>query len=171
MENINGSLSIIQTQGTLDLAYPAFILASTALSLEKEAQIFFSYYGIRCLLKDTASLRVSPLGNPAMPLHLPFGSKGLQKIDWRKYTPDLIWTLPGMTKLATLGFKKHLQQNGQLPFNELRQLCIDLGVKLTACQMSMELLGFTEEQLIEGIEYAGAATYLADTPANQTLYI
>lgn len=171
MENTNGSLSIIQTQGTLDLAYPAFILASTARSLEKEAQIFFSYYGIRCLLKDTSSLKVSPLGNPAMPLHLPFGSQKLQKIDWRKYMPDLIWTLPGMTALATLGFKKHLKNNGQLTFDELRQLCLELGVKMTACQMSMELLGFEENQLIEGIEYAGAATYLAETPENQTLYI
>ncbi|WFE69773.1 DsrE/DsrF/DrsH-like family protein [Thiomicrospira sp. R3] len=164
-------LSIIQTKGTLDWAYPSLILASTARTLDREAHIFFSYYGIRCLLKDTTSLRVSPVGNPAMPIHLPIGSNRLQKIDWRQYTPDLLWSLPGMTRLTTWGFKKQLAKEGQLPFNEMRQLCLELGVKMTACQMSLNLLGFKTNDLIDGIDFAGAATYLAESPKNQSLFI
>jgi peroxiredoxin family protein len=171
MNDSNGALSIIQTKGTLDWAYPSLILASTARTLNKDAHIFFSYYGIRCLLKDTRSLRVSPVGNPAMPIHLPFGAKSLRGIDWRQWTPDLLWSLPGMSRLATWGFKQHLAQNGQLPFDEMRELCLELGVKMTACQMSLELLGFQTKDLIDGIEYAGAATYLAESPQNQSLFI
>lgn len=167
----NGSLSIIQTQGTLDLAYPSLILASTARTLNKEAQIFFSYYGIRCLLKDTSSLKISPLGKPEMPVHLPFGPKFLRKFDWNKLQPDLVWALPGMNWLATKAFKKHLAQQGQLPFEDMRELCLELGVKMIACQMSMELLGFKAEDLIDEVEFAGAATYLAKTPDHQSLYI
>ena len=49
MQNENpASLSIIQTKGTLDWAYPSLILASTARTMDQEAHIFFSYYGIRC---------------------------------------------------------------------------------------------------------------------------
>lgn len=171
MSNANGSLSIIQTKGTLDWAYPSLILASTARSLDREAHIFFSYYGIRCLLKDTRSLRVSPVGNPAMPIQLPFGSKALRQIDWRQWTPDLLWSLPGMTRLTTWGFKHQLAQHGQLPFNEMRDLCLELGVKMTACQMSLELLGFNPDDLISGIEFAGAATYLAESSPHQSLFI
>lgn len=171
MTNSHDRLTMIQTKGTLDWAYPSLILASTARTLDQEAHIFFSYYGIRCLLKDTASLRVSPVGNPAMPIRLPIGPDPLKHIDWRGYTPDIFWALPGMTRLATWAFKRQLASHGQLPFNELRQLCLELGVKMTACQMSMELLGFNGDELIEGIEFAGAASYLADSARDQSLFI
>lgn len=164
-------LTIIQTKGSLDWAYPSLILTSTARTLDQEAHIFFSYYGIRCLLKDTRSLRVSPVGNPAMPIRSPIGSAGFKAIDWRGYTPDLLWALPGMTRLATWAFKQQLASHGQLPFDEMRELCLDLGVKMTACQMSMELLGFKAEDLISGIEFAGAASYLADSARQQSLFI
>ncbi|AHF01832.1 NADH dehydrogenase [Thiomicrospira aerophila AL3] len=170
MEQAN-RLTIIQTKGSLDWAYPSLILASTARTLDQDAHIFFSYYGIRCLLKDTRSLRVSPVGNPAMPIRSPIGPASLKAIDWRGYTPDLLWSLPGMTRLATWAFKRQLASHGQLPFAEMRELCLELGVKMTACQMSMELLGFNAADLIDGIEYAGAASYLADSARDQSLFI
>jgi peroxiredoxin family protein len=167
----SASLSIIQTKGTLDWAYPSLILASTARTMDQDAHIFFSYYGIRCLLKDTASLRVSPVGNPAMPIRLPFGPNWLRSADLRQWTPDLLWALPGMTRLTTWGFQRQLAAHGQLPFAEMRALCLELGVKMTACQMSLDLLGFNTEDLIDGIEFAGAATYLANSPRQQSLFI
>ena len=76
-----------------------------------------------------------------------------------------------MAKLATWGFKKTATQNGQLPINELRAICQDLGVKMTVCQMSMEMMGYSESDFIDGIEFAGAATYFAETPEEQSLFI
>ncbi|MCW8955797.1 MAG: DsrE/DsrF/DrsH-like family protein, partial [Gammaproteobacteria bacterium] len=60
-------LTIIATKGTLDWAYPPYILASTAAALGMEVSIFFTFYGLNLLLKDTSTLRVTPTGNPSMP--------------------------------------------------------------------------------------------------------
>ena len=67
--NSTGSLSIIATKGTMDMAYPPFILASTAAALDWDVSVFFTFYGLE-LLKKTVSLEVSPLGNPAMPMKM-----------------------------------------------------------------------------------------------------
>ena len=68
------SMSIIATKGTLDWAYPPFILASTAAALGWDTTIFFTFYGL-LLLKKKLPCEVSPLGNPAMPMKMPFGPK------------------------------------------------------------------------------------------------
>lgn len=170
-DDTQGQLSIIQTKGSLDWAYPPMILASTACVMDKDVNVFFTFYGLRCLLKDTRSLRVSPVGNPAMPIHLPFGPDWLRQPDLRQATPDLLWALPGMTRFATWAFKKQLNAQGQLSFAELRDLCLELGVKMTACEMSIDLMGFKRGDFIDGIEYAGAATYFAQSPQDQSLFI
>ena len=61
-------LTIIATKGTLDWAYPPFILGSTAAALGMEVSIFFTFYGLNLLLKDTSVLKVTPMANPAMPM-------------------------------------------------------------------------------------------------------
>ena len=63
-------LAIIATKGTLDWAYPPFILASTAAALGYEVQIFFTFYGLK-LLQQNLDLQVSSLGNPGMPMPMP----------------------------------------------------------------------------------------------------
>ncbi|NNJ93542.1 MAG: NADH-quinone oxidoreductase subunit F, partial [Halobacteria archaeon] len=66
------AMSIIATKGTLDWAYPPFILASTAAALGWDVEVFFTFYGLLLLKKDIDA-EVSPLGNPAMPMKMPFG--------------------------------------------------------------------------------------------------
>ena len=78
----NKKLAIIATKGTLDGAYPPFILASTAAALDYEVQIFFTFYGLQLLRKDLGDLKVSPLGNPAMPMKMPFGPTWFKNINW-----------------------------------------------------------------------------------------
>lgn len=163
--------SVIHSKGTLDYCYPTFILASTAAAMDKEVNLFFTFYGLHAVLKDTSKLKVSPVGNPAMVMKLPVGPVWLQKIDMNKYLPTIIWSLPGMTKLATWGFKETLQKQGQLELAELRSVCLDLGVKMTVCSMTMEMMGFTEADFIEGVEFAGAATYFVQSPGSQSLFI
>jgi peroxiredoxin family protein len=164
-------LSIMVTKGTLDWAYPPFILASTAAALGWEATLFFTFYGLALLKKDL-KLNISPLGNPAMPMKMPFGPQWFQGIEWNM--PNLLMAgVPGFESLATTLMKKTVMNNGIATIPELRELCIEAEVKLVACQMTVGLFGWRKEDFIPEIsEWAGAATYLTNAQgADITLYI
>ncbi len=152
-------LAIIATKGTLDWAYPPLILASTAAALDYEVEIFFTFYGLQLLRKDVSSLKVSPLGNPGMPMKMPFGPEWFRGINWN--IPNIIQAnVPGFESLATTLMKKTIANNGVASIAELRELCQEAEVRFTACQMTVELFDFnSEEDFIEGIEYAGAAKF------------
>ena len=93
-------LALIATKGTLDWAYPPFILASTAAALNYEVEIFFTFYGLQLLRKDLSGVKVSPLGNPGMPMKMPFGPKWFRGISWN--IPNAVQSLvPGYETLAT----------------------------------------------------------------------
>ncbi len=150
-------LAIIATKGTLDWAYPPFILASTAAALGYETQIFFTFYGLQ-LVKKNLDLKVSPLGNPGMPMKMPFGPKWFKGINWN--IPNAVQSLvPGYEMLATALMKQTIKNNGVATIPELRDLCREADVKLIACQMTVELFGFNHSDFIDGLEYAGAATF------------
>ncbi len=152
-------LAIIATKGTLDWAYPPLILASTAAALDYEVEIFFTFYGLQLLRKDVSSLKVSPLGNPGMPMKMPFGPEWFRGINWN--IPNIIQAnVPGFESLATTLMKKTIANNGVASIAELRELCQEAEVRFTACQMTVELFDFnSEEDFIDGIEYAGAAKF------------
>ena len=137
-------LAIIASKGTLDWAYPPFILASTAAALDYEVQIFFTFYGLT-LLKKEIDAQISPLGNPAMPMPVPM--------------PNLMQMLPGMESMATMMMKQKMKDKGVASLPELRDLCQEAGVKMIACQMTVDLFDFKKEDFIEGIEFGGAATF------------
>jgi peroxiredoxin family protein len=156
------SMSIIATKGTLDWAYPPFILGSTAAALGWDVSIFFTFYGLNLLKKDVSDLKVSPLGNPGMPMKMPFGPDWFKGIDWNKFLmPNLIQSnLPGFESVATMLMKQTIKNNGVATIDELRSLSKEADVKMIACQMTVELFGFSHDDFIEGIDYAGAATFL-----------
>ena len=152
-------LAIIATKGTLDWAYPPFILASTAAALNYEVEIFFTFYGLQLLRKDLNGLRVSPLGNPGMPMKMPFGPPALREINWN--IPNFVQSIvPGYEAIATMLMKKTISNNGVATIPELRELCQEAEVKFIACQMTVELFGFNAKtDFIDDIEYAGAALF------------
>ncbi len=151
-------LALIASRGTLDWAYPPFILGSGAASMDWEVAIFFTFYGLP-LLKPKISAQVSPLGNPAMPMNMPFGPEWFQKINWP--IPNLIMSnVPGFEAMATGLMKKTFKNKGVATVEELREMCLELGVRLIACQMTMDVFGFKKEDFIDGIEIGGAATFL-----------
>ncbi len=151
-------MTIIATKGTLDWAYPPFILASTAASLDFDVSIFFTFYGLT-LLKKEVTAQVSPLGNPAMPMKMPMGPQWFRNISWN--IPNIIQAnIPGYETVATALMKKTIANNGVATIEELRSLCLDAGVKMLACQMTVELFGFEQSEFIDGIEFVGAASYL-----------
>lgn len=139
-------MALIATKGTLDMAYPPFILGSTAAALGWDVQIFFTFYGLQLLRKDLSSVKISPLGNPAMPMPVPM--------------PVLVQALPGMESMATMMMKQKMKSKGVASLDELRDLCLEADVKFVACQMTVDLFEFQTSEFIENVEYGGAATFM-----------
>ena len=159
-ESRTPSLTIIATKGTLDWAYPPFILSSTAAALGWDVSVFFTFYGLQLLKKDISDLKVSPLGNPGMPMKMPFGPDWFKGINWN--IPNALQAvIPGFESVCTTLMKQTIKNNGVADITELRNLCVEGGVKLIGCQMTVDLFGFTHEDFIPEVqEYCGAATFL-----------
>ena len=139
-------MALIASKGTLDMAYPPFILAATAAALDYEVQIFFTFYGLQLLRKDLSAVKLSPLANPAMPMPIPM--------------PVMMQALPGMETMATMMMKAKLKKKGVASLEDLRSLCLEADVKLIACQMTVDLFDFNRSDFIDDIEYGGAATFM-----------
>ncbi len=135
--------AIIASKGTLDMAYPPLLLATGARSMGIEASIFFTLYGVN-ILKKNANLKVAPLANPAMPMPV----------------PNLVGALPGMTSMASMMMKGMFKKQAVPTIKELLDMSRDSGVKLVACQMTLDVLGMKKQDLIDGIEFGGLATFL-----------
>jgi peroxiredoxin family protein len=157
--NKTPSMAIIATKGTLDWAYPPFILASTGAALGWDVSVFFTFYGL-LLLKKNIEAEVSPLGNPAMPMKMPFGPKWFQNFVWPM--PNLIMAgIPGFEKVATMLMKKTFKNKGVASITELRDLCLEAGVKMVACQMTVDVFGFSRDEFIPEVkDYVGATYFL-----------
>ena len=154
------SMAIIATKGTMDWAYPPFILASTGAALGWNVSVFFTFYGLNLLKKDLDGLEISPLGNPAMPMKMPVGPKWLKEIEW--HIPNLIMAgIPGFEKVATGLMKKTIKNTGVASISELRDLSLEAGVNLVACQMTVDLFGMKHADFIPEVkDYIGAASFL-----------
>ncbi len=152
------SMAIIATRGTLDWAYPPFILGSTGAALGWDVTIFYTFYGLLLLKKDL-NLKVSPLGNPAMPMKMPMGPDWLQKMNMPmpNVVPSII---PGFETTATALMKKTFKNKGVATIEELRELSLEADVKFVACQMTVDVFGFEHSDFIDDVSYAGAASFL-----------
>ncbi len=158
--NRTPSMTIIATKGTLDWAYPPFILASTAAALGWKVSVFFTFYGLQLLRKDLSHLKVSPLGNPAMPMKMPFGPQWFRGISWN--IPNVVQAgIPGFESMATTLMQQTIKNTGVADISELRGLALEAGVNMIGCQMTVDLFGFTRDDFIPEVkEYCGAATFL-----------
>jgi len=138
-------MAIVASKGSMDMAYMPLILASTAGAMEMECAIFFTFYGLQIIhKKNNKNLKVPPLANPAMPMPV----------------PNIIGVLPGMTAMATMMMKSWMGKQNVPSIPDLLEMCKDGGVKLMACQMSMDVMGLHKEELIDGLDFVGAGTYL-----------
>ncbi len=163
-ESKTPSMSIIATKGTLDWAYPPFILASTAAALGWDVTIFFTFYGLNLVKRDVSDLKVSPLGNPGMPMKMPFGPEWFKSINWN--IPNIVQAgIPGFESVATSLMQQTIKNNGVASISELRELSQEAGVKFVVCQMTVELFGFSHDDFVSDMEYVGAASFL---PVAQT---
>ncbi len=145
-------LALIASKGSLDMAYPPLILASTAVSLGWEVGVFFTFYGLDIInKKKLPALKVAAIGNPAMPA--PISSIPVQ-------VPNVLGVLPGSTALATSIMKNWFDRANIPTLKELLDVTIEGGGKLYACTTTMGVMGVREEDLIEGCECRGAAAFL-----------
>ena len=153
-------MCIIAIKGTMDWAYPPLIFSSTAAALGWDVSIFFTFYGLELLKKDISGLHVSPLGNPAMPMKMPFGPGWFQGIKWN--IPNAVQSIiPGFEAFATSMMKMTVKNKGVASIPELRAACIEADVKLIACQMTVDLFGYDKSDFIPEVkEWVGAATFL-----------
>ncbi len=143
-------LSMIVTKGSLDWAYPPFILATTAAAMGLEVSMFFTFYGLT-LLKKKLDLTVTALGNPAMQMPM-FGMHiGM---------PNLMSAVPGVDAAATAMMKNLIKKKGVASIEELREMAVEADVEMIACQMTMDLFEYKMEDMIEGPVLGGAATYI-----------
>ncbi|MDE2295635.1 MAG: DsrE/DsrF/DrsH-like family protein [Gammaproteobacteria bacterium] len=143
-------MSIIVTKGTLDWAYPPFILATTAAAMGLDVTMFFTFYGLPLLLKNL-DLQLSPLGNPAMKMPVAGMHMGM---------PNLASMIPGVDAAASTMMTRLMRKKGVATIEDLRGLAVESGIRMIACQMTMDLFDYTLKDMIEGPELGGAATYI-----------
>ena len=138
-------IALIAGHGTLDAAYPPLILATAATAMDMEAAIFFTFYGLEILKKGNADrLQVAPIANPAMPVPM----------------PNILGMLPGMTAAATMMMNNWMRKANVLKISQLLDQAKATGVRLIACQMTMDVMGIKKEDLIDGLQVGGAASFL-----------
>lgn len=150
-------VAIVASKGTLDMAYPALILATTAVSMGMECGVFFTFYGLDILHKrKTRSLKVASLANPAMPVPV----------------PNILGVIPGMTFVATQMMKWMMRRQRVPKTGELLELAQQMGVKLIACSTTMGVMGVKQEDLLPGVSIEGAAAFLEyASKAHVTLFV
>ncbi len=144
------NLSIIVTKGTLDWAYPPFILATTAAAMGMNVSMFFTFYGLPLLLKKL-DLNLSSLGNPAMKMPM---------MGMHMAMPNAVAMIPGVDAAASKMMKNLVKKKGVASIEELREAAVESDVRMIACQMTMDLFEYSLDDMIEGPELGGAATYL-----------
>ena len=144
------TMSIIVTKGSLDWAYPPFILGSTAAAMGLQVTMFFTFYGLTLLLKDL-DLKISSLGNPAMKMPMMGGHMGM---------PNLVSAIPGVDRMATTMMKNLIKKKGVASIPDLREMAVEAECRMIACQMTMDLFEYTQDDMIPGLEIGGAATYI-----------
>ncbi|MCO8245597.1 MULTISPECIES: DsrE/DsrF/DrsH-like family protein [unclassified Haladaptatus] len=145
-EEVGGQkkMTIIATKGTLDMAYPPLILASTAAAFGWDVVVFHTFWGLDILHQEKSkNLKLSAVGNPSMPM------------------PNALAALPYMDSMATKMMERKIEENGTATIEELIDVSIETGVELQACQMTMDLMDYDESKLYDGVvSGVGAATAL-----------
>ncbi|WP_436912257.1 DsrE/DsrF/DrsH-like family protein [Halosimplex marinum] len=145
-EDDGKKMSIIATKGTLDMAYPPLILASTAAAFDYEVTVFHTFWGLDILHEERSKdLKLSSVGNPNMPV------------------PNAVAALPGMDRVTTKLMEKRIADNDTATVEELIETSLDMGVEFQACQMTIDLMDYDEDDFYDGVTTGvGAATALQD---------
>ncbi|NLY38856.1 MAG: FAD-dependent oxidoreductase [Firmicutes bacterium] len=152
--------TIIVFSGDLDRAMAALIIANGAAAMGRRVMLFFTFWGLNILRKSEGAAVRKPFMERMFGLMMPRGSKklGLSRLHMLGIGPKLI--------------RREMQRKNISSLEELLAAARAAGVRLVACQMSMDVMGIKKDELIEGVEVGGVATYLdAAEGANVNLFI
>ena len=138
------SMVIVATKGTLDMAYPPLILASTAAAFGWDVTVFHTFWGLDILHEERSKdLKLSAVGNPSMSL------------------PNAVAAIPGMDRVTSSMMRKRIDENDVASIEELIDTCNAMDVEMQACQMTIDLLDYDEDEFYDGVTVGvGAATAL-----------
>jgi len=155
-------MTIIVTKGTLDWAYPPFILGTTAAAMDVDVTMFFTFYGLGLLKKDL-DLKISTLGNPAMEMPM---------MGMHMSMPNIVSAIPGVDRMATTMMKNLIKKKGVASIEDLREAAIESEIKIIGCQMTLDLFELDRKDMIEEMEIGGAATWMEEASKSDiNLYI
>ncbi|MBO9315857.1 MAG: DsrE/DsrF/DrsH-like family protein [Chloroflexus sp.] len=158
-QGIEDRLAMVVFSGDLDKAIAAFIIATGAASMGLEVSMFFTFWGISAVKKQKvfSGKNILEQGFTAM-LPGKLGELGLSQMNFFGVGAQIIRNL----------MKKHDVASPE----ELFAMARELGVRMVVCDMSRELLGIKDEELVDGLETGGVATFLGDAArAKVTLFI
>jgi len=144
------SMTIICTKGTFDWAYPPFILATTAAAMDVDVTMFFTFYGLALLKKDL-KLKIDPMGKPDMEMPM---------MGMHMSMPNWLAIVPGVASASTAMMKGMMKKKGVATLDELREAAQLSDVRMIGCQMTLDLFEMKQEDMIDGIEIGGAATWM-----------
>ncbi len=148
-------LVIVISKGTLDMAYPPLILATSAAAMDMEVDLYFTFWGLDLLNKNKiGSIKMASVGNPGLPI------------------PNIIGMIPGMTKMATSMMKNRIKKYWPT-IPEMMKSAKEAGVRIHACSPTMGLMNVDKGDLIPEVDdIIGASTYLdLAIDADITLFI
>jgi peroxiredoxin family protein len=148
-QDLENQVSLVVFSGDMDRAIASFIIATGAAAMGMEVSMFFTFWGLNIVKKQKVytGKNVIEKGFTAM---LPAGTKNL-----------------GLSQMNFFGagaaiMRKLMQDHAVSSLEELVQMTQELGVRMTVCDMSRELLGVRDEELMDGLEFGGVATFLGD---------
>lgn len=154
--------TIVLFSGDYDKAMAAYIIANGAAAYDHEVTIFHTFWGLNALRKDEDIMLPKKKGfmESMFGKMMPRGADkmGLSKMNFAGMGPKMI--------------KDVMKKHNALPLPHLIEMAKEQDIKMVACTMTMDLLGLQKEELLDGIEYAGVAAYLADAQeGNVNLFI
>jgi peroxiredoxin family protein len=130
----DGEMVIISTKGSLDMAYPPLILASTAAAFGYDVTVFHTFWGLDILHEERSKqLQLSAVGNVSMPI------------------PNVLAALPGMDRVTTWYMNRQMRTHDVASVEELIEVSLASGVDLQACQMTIELFGYDPDDFYDGV--------------------
>ena len=152
--------TIVLFSGDYDKAMAAYIIANGAAAYDHEVTIFHTFWGLNALRKEELVPVKKGFMEKMFAKMMPRGAEqlGLSKMQFAGMGPKMI--------------KGVMKKHNVLPLSQLIEMAQEQDIKLVACTMTMDLLGLQKEELLNRVEYAGVAAYLADAEdGNVNLFI
>ena len=154
--------TIILFSGDFDKVMAAFIIANGAAAMGDDVTIFATFWGLN-IFRKTEKVQSAAKKSTLQSMFGKMMPKGTGKLGLSKMNFAGMGA-PMMTKV--------MKGAGAMSLEDLVDSAREQGVKFIACTLSMDILGFTEEEMIDGLEYAGVASYLSEADeANVNLFI